>query len=427
MDRFKPQVRQKGIGLVGSIAVIALLMALSLAWASVSHFNECKIVEAEADGLSSCLSFLPDTGFNRIEVAPDFKSSIKLADLPTSIRRITDNDYFELEDGRAIHAYSRRQAWNADESLIDVGGMILLADRLDFLVDDLPVSSERVWSNTNPDIIYGFRFVDNVLNQFLSFNVRSFESKELIKLEESEACSIGRGEGSQSNDDQFIVFVCGDEDGTSELISFNIKEQRILGRLELKEYVDWASVSQSGEFVIVESSVEKDAPRRLMRLAIDLTGAELLSDERHHGDLGVDQNGDDVFVMLGDRYISYVRLKDGRKVQLPVSGYIRKAGHGHVSCRNISRPGWCYVSTYNNLIGAVKIAESNNLLGFGVPKPGVSRGQAVFEHWGYHESGSDNYAATPRASASPSGRRIIFSSNWRGSDQTNAFVLSLPQ
>jgi len=128
--------------------------------------------------------------------------------------------------------------------------------------------------------------------------------------------------------------------------------------------------------------------------------------------------------MIDDRFISYIRLKDGRKIRLPVSGYARKVGHGHVSCRNIKRPGWCYISTYNNLIGAVRIATSDNLVGLSVPAVDFDRGVAVYEHWGYHESSSRNYQSTPKASVSPSGQQVIFSTDWRGTDQINAYVLS---
>jgi len=142
-------------------------------------------------------------------------------------------------------------------------------------------TSEHVWSNIDSDIIYGFRFVDKILNQFVSFNVRSFETTDLIKIADAKACSIGRGEGSQSNDDQFILFVCGEEEGVAELISFNIAQNEIIGRLVIKEFVNWASVSQSGQYVVVESSFAKDSPRRLSRYSIDLQDTDLLSEERH--------------------------------------------------------------------------------------------------------------------------------------------------
>jgi len=150
-----------------------------------------------------------------------------------------------------------------------------------------------------------------------------------------------------------------------------------------------------------------------------------MSEVRYHGDLGIDVNGDDVFVMIGEYQVSYIRLYDGLKVNLPVSDADNPIGQGHVSCRNIFRPGWCYISTYlGTRVAAIRIAwdgSGDEYIDYdGQP---ARLGVSEFEPWGFHRSTSTSYAALAKASASPSGTRVIFSSDWYGRGNISAYTL----
>ena len=135
--------------------------------------------------------------------------------------------------------------------------------------------------------------------------------------------------------------------------------------------------------------------------------------------------GEDVFAMIGPHYISYVRLSDAKLFRSPISGYLKPVDHGHISCRNILRPGWCYFSSYSNIVGAVRIAKSKSLVGLGVPSVKATRSAAVFELWGSHESSSSDYASQPKLSVSPSGAQVIFTSDWHGNEDINDYVISV--
>ena len=417
------------------IVGFSLFFGACLAWSSVSHFGECDtLIETAQDAkptakgellLADCHASIPVIDSQPTTEPPLFRQSGSNDDARTTLRRVSDNQFFNTSNGQATHSYSRRQAWNSNETRLDIANKIVAADTLEIVVDELPLSSERVWSNTNPDWIYGLRFEQNVLNQFVRFDIAANAVDVLFTFDKQENCSIGRGEGTISNDESRVLVMCGSQENGSMLYSLDVSNERILANKIFEEYVNWAGFSQSATYIVVESKATDSEPKKLYRYSPLLSEKTLLSSYRHHGDFGVDNNGDDVFVMIGDRFISYVRLHDAKQVRSPVTGYLNKAGHGHVSCRNINRPGWCYVSTYKNVIGAVRIEESSNLLGLSVPDFKSARAVAAFEFWGTHESSSGSYASQPKVSASPSGKQVIFTSDWHGNQEINDYIISV--
>jgi len=133
-------------------------------------------------------------------------------------------------------------------------------------------------------------------------------------------------------------------------------------------------------------------------------------------------------VMISWDYITYIRLKDGVRVNLDVSNPSSPiAGHGHISCRNIHRPGWCFFSSYDeSRVGAVKLGIDSSA-GTYTDNRGlqVFTGLGVVEHWGFHRSSSGAYDSTPKASASPTGTKVIVTSDWYGRGEINDYTLSV--
>ncbi len=357
---------------------------------------------------------------------PDYKS-VRHLDWGTALTRVTSN-----QQGRpsALHRYSRRQAWNADESLLDIGDKVIDAKTYEVVSANLDISTARNWSFTKPSIMYGIRYVAGIANSLTSYDVLQNQHTELARFESYSACSLGNGEGSLSIDERYLVVNCNKAgSGSTFLLSFDIVNKQVLATHEITQEFNWASFSQSGQYIVVElKNVGSDNHDELIRFSPTFTDSTVISTQTNHGDLGKDVNGDDVFVMIDWDYISYVRLEDGTRVNLSVSSpYGPIAGHGHVSCRNVRRPGWCYVSSYaQGILGAVKIAQQEQLAP-SYDNEGVLAftGKAEMELWGYHRSTSATYKAQPKVSASPTGTQIIFSSDWHGSAAADDYVLSI--
>ena len=154
--------------------------------------------------------------------------------------------------------------------------------------------------------------------------------------------------------------------------------------------------------------------------------------------MGFDDNGDDVYVMIAWDYIYYVRVKDGVQVNL---GMTNRAGNGHVSCKAIRRPGWCYFSSrdQNQRLYAAKIGVPANATPITDDRGNrVLPGLAVVEVWGFHKATYHNYATNAKVSVSPSGTKLVYSSDWwqnlnqhaphpGGGGEAHEYVLELVQ
>ena len=135
-----------------------------------------------------------------------------------------------------------------------------------------------------------------------------------------------------------------------------------------------------------------------------------------HGDLGMDEHGNDVFVGVckgrGEPWSSDLA---GRTVALSIpDGTIWALGEGsasHTSCRNSKRPGYCYGSGFD--AGSTINAKSID-------------GERV-EFYAEPQNHREEYWDETQAVVSPDGEKILFVSRWNNSfpDGNRMFVLDL--
>jgi len=347
-----------------------------------------------------------------------------------TLTRVSDNSVFNLSNGKARHQYSKIQAWNINETLLDVGGKLIDAETYEIVRNYVPLSSARNWSNINPNLMYGIYYAPKA-NKFGVYNVETDVLTEIRSFGEYEECSLGEFEGNITEDDSKVVLYC-ENSSVKKLIAFDIKNNQILGEIEPKWSFNWAGYSQSGSYIIVENNPTGSTTPddELIRYNADFSGEIKLTDKRAHGDFGYDDNGDDVFVMISWDYVFYVRLRDGARVNLASTGPEHHAGHGHISCRAVKRRGWCYASSMNeSRVGAFKlgIPDSAEPIGKTFEDFDLYEGVASFELWGFHRSSSNEYAVQPKASVSPSGTRVIFTSDWYSNGEINDYVLRFEQ
>ncbi|MFL0353692.1 hypothetical protein [Xanthomarina sp. GH4-25] len=325
------------------------------------------------------------------------------------ITRISDVSVFEGDSQRLRHHYSLDSPWNSNETFIKLSGYpaaILDGSTYKFIKwADIPNSA--TWSNTNPDVMYG-----TLKNRLVSYSLKSNNIREIYEFSDFEKISYGLNKGNMSYNDKYIGIV-GVNENELTLLVFDIQNNQIVGTDYLGAVnLAWFSVSPLGNFAITAFSEDGEEENQgLKAYDIDLTNKRHLNNYTTHSDLGIDTEGNEVYVAFGDKttrpnhfYMKMVRLSDG--LVTPLFKYTEATGvwGGHISCRNTKRPGWAYVSEgCCETIGkkelfAIKLDSSNTIERFG-------------EH---HATYHDSYEEQAQAVVNRDGTKMIFASSWNG-------------
>jgi len=348
----------------------------------------------------------------------------------TRIFRLTD-----ASKGAAgvVPEYAKRQAWNADESLLllhATDGRALLYDgaAYRFLRELEGVGGEDVfWHPTDPKTLYF-----NPDNALYACRVDGGERRRVCELPEF-AFANTRGEGNLSLDGRYYAVVGQAYDAARgevkfrEIVVLDLEKGRRLASLPLGAIADfdWVSVSPLGNHVVVDYA-DTEAGR--------FHGVEVYDREMRllwqkplgagHSDLGLDARGDEVLVMAvydpesNRNAIRAYRLKDGVETTLL---WYDQSFDCHLSCRATEKRGWCLVSTFD-AEGRLS-DEPGTWLPFEDEVFFLSLdGSGAVERLAHHrsrrfspltpDSDTSVYWAEPHATASRRGDRVIFGSNW---------------
>jgi len=350
------------------------------------------------------------------------------------------------------HPYSKTQAWNADMTMIRLNYRIY--DALTFqevpLTNPnanpiLPLSTdttdtgdlyyingalnEKKWSTIDPNVFYGVYLTWDKKGQIYSGTIDRAAQTITYDLIHSfgaantfEKFSLGKFEGNISFDDNDMVFA-GRKIGVNYLTaivydkaadSFVEKDFDGTNGNALVEWTDspvpqvfdWVSVSALGNYIIMSTS------GNLELYDMDLNYIGQLSDEATHGDMGIAQNGEEVFVSfkftVPQGVFAHRLQKFVDEVNTPgpivVANYHHqllpeKYNGGHISCRNTKRPGWCYLSTVaegNREVAALRINFGDMSLNV------VNR---------FAQTHTSSQTST-FGGVSPDGKRVMFFSDW---------------
>ncbi len=361
--------------------------------------------------------------------------------------RITDSKQLGMQG--VFPEYSKRQAWNADESrflLRNGDGDALLFDAKTRVLDKklLGIGGDDVfWHPSEPQtIIYS---ADHAINRI---STAGGEPTTLLSFPEYAFVST-RGEGNLSADGRRHAVVGQTyndrtgEVGMAEYLLLDLSNQTVLARLKpaIKvENFDWISVSPSGKFVVVDYADDTD--ERWHGLEVYDENFQLVWRKplgAGHSDLAVDTDGSDVLVMDGydaetnQTWIRKYRLADGTMTHLL---WIAPLFDQHISCRNLLRPGWCYISTFDYLERLTDSRESwlpyeDEIFALRLDGSGTTErlGHHYSRRYGPGASDSDlsQYFAEPHATVNRDGTQILFGSNWRqdikSADSIDAYVL----
>ncbi|MCX7547244.1 T9SS C-terminal target domain-containing protein [Xanthomarina sp. F1114] len=324
------------------------------------------------------------------------------------VTRVSDVEVIGGDTQQLRHHYSKDSPWNSDETLIKLAGFpaaILDGNTYKF-IKWAKIPSSATWSNTNPNLMYGTKG-----NRLVSFNIIINVSQTIHTFRDFQTISYGYNEGNMSYDDRYIGLI-GENFNNVTLIVFDILNSTIVGTkfLGSKEGLDWFSVSPLGNYAIVSWQPDGNADNQGLKVYdLDFTNKRHLTDYTTHADLGIDVDGNEVYVAFGDEetrannyYVKMIRLSDG--LITPLFEYTEAYGvwGGHISCRNTNRPGWAYISEGccktigEKEILAIKLDSSNTIERFGV------------HHATYHDSYEQGAQAVPNRD----GTKIMFASSW---------------
>ena len=405
------------------------------------------------------------THAERVEVRPvkkpPFMRRYRDPAFGATIVRITDakvGDVFKPP-------YSTVQAWNADESRMILyrsgtnPGHVLLDGRTYEPIKDLdvfPADIEEVfWSHTDPNVFFYVSKYSQDLGQFQRYDVRD-DSKTLIR-DFGDVCGekglpvAGGDAHMQSLDDDLFGFRCRNDAGEWKAFTYRISEDElhVIDIGEGTDFDDWRapSVAPSGERAMLEGR----------SLTADLSEVEASFDmakDHEHSNLGTTHDGRDALFQtvfdpspggcaegdmwngVGHLTVHVLETGECRPVVNQSDGYPYTTSGTHVSAQAWKRPGWVVMSSigspdqfdfFTNGRKAPALLSEIYLVNTDPENETVCR---VAQHRSFAKhaktGGYTAYFGEPHATASPSGTRILFGSDWYDSGSVDAYVVELP-
>ncbi len=309
------------------------------------------------------------------------------------------------------HAYSRISAWNSDGSKILLGFGYpgrMLDGRTYRDLGSFRQVSQAVWSNVDPNKLYGA-----IGNAFYRQNATTGALTALRSFSNYESITIGDYEGGISDDDRYVALIGTTSGGSRHLITYSIAANSLVADIAVSG-INNAQISRKGTYVVVTNNPTGTARGQgVERYTRDLSSRINLSPYGRHGDNALDAAGNEIFVSNNAPNVVAYNLATGGGRRL-LSG-TTAFEYGHVSGRNIKRPGWIYLSVFDNSATAGRPGHDQVVAV-------KTDGSGVVEVFAFsHHTNTSNYAMQPQAVPSPDGTRVLFATEW-GSSSALAFV-----
>lgn len=349
-----------------------------------------------------------------------------------TVTRIGDATAFGVSDHKIRHNYAKDQTWNSDGTLIKLSGYpaAILDGNTYELLSWAGIPSYGRWAHTDPHKVYGS---SSSTPTFRVYDVMTDETTVLHTFAGFDEIDFGYGEGNQSNDDRYVGLIGSNSSGQT-LIVYDIEQDVVVGTKALGNTsdLDWFSVSQLGGFAVASWTPDGNGSKQgIKTYSLDMTNELHISDISAHGDLGVDAAGNEVIVAYGadatwdtDHSLFMARLDGGGITNL--YPYVNGKGiwGGHISTRNILRPGWAYVSEQcctSNLPASREI--------FALKLDGSGTVQRFAKH---HNDVTPGNGHSTMAVPNHDGTKVLFASNWDDDglmsvDNPPSWIVEVPQ
>jgi hypothetical protein len=381
--------------------LMTLFVSLSGAQNSVGITDGNAIVPLQTMGLPALNSPIVDSAFNN-----------------TLIRRITNY----MDSGAwGAHIYSQLQAFSPDSSHVIVieNGFYIVKNRISLMtVLELSDINAPRWHPSLPNTIVAYDSNGDTTLRVVYIDVTTGSTT----VEFTFPSLYERIRGNQSFDElsrdgQWMAGMASTSDGDQMIFSLDLNNLNLGAELRLSDLYalngnanfepDWVGVSPLGNFLTIQW-VPANPNQRLNGMEIFnlQTGAfiQQLNPSHHHGDFGLDDEGNEVFVssILASpednnlpAIVSYglpLRMNDPQLILT-----VPWETLWHISCQGPK--GRCVVSS-----GATGINFNNEI--FELYLNGSVRRLT------HHRSSNCGYWVQPRASVSKDGKFIVFDSDF---------------
>ncbi len=357
---------------------------------------------------------------------------------PIEITRITEVYNYIDGDGDPqvwypTHGYSKTQIWNADQTLYKISSWKVYDATTYQEEQSLSSLYPSYWSNTDADIIWSFRD-DGIIKKY---TVSTNTTQTVANIAGYEYIKLGPGEGNIDKNDHYVALVGKKTNGDLDVIIFDLQTSQIVhtktfpnawddGADYAPKYIDWVSISQSGDYVVImwnhstatDNGVDQYIENGNLHYGVEVYNTlDMQFQNRiirfgNHGDLGYAVDGSEVLVQFYGEYgggTLYMHKLDGFGSTVLTTN-ADFGVNGHISCRNLNRPGWAYIThslaSETGQVIAVKLDDSG-----------------IVEHFGHHFSSGTSYAQAAMAVASPNGDKICFKSDFGTGPNTNPSVV----
>lgn len=367
---------------------------------------------------------------------PGYLKTIKDPSFGTTIRRISN-----AKNGEIIKPmYSTIQAWNADETYmilyqVGKGHQLLNGTTYQFIrfLDDVnPDDIEQIfWDFKEPNYFY---YVDKRSDDLIKYNVDANDAAKrketLVNLATASGCngniSLGNNVQMMSWDSNIISFRCNNESA----FYYNIKT-KVTTPINVPDIKFEAPMpTPSGKNFYHATNSYNSAGN----IQVTLNEAE----EGEHSCLGKLGNGNDGYFVVAfaaptqsDCYGNVVAHDmasgDCFNVISEAQGYPYSKSGTHISAlaHKNSQPGWIAAS----MIGFEKDGQS--LLDQELVIAKADKNNVKVYRIGHHRADEKefDYFGEPHAVISPTGTRVLFGSDWSGSEDgksVDSYVVELP-
>ena len=348
----------------------------------------------------------------------------------TQIRRITN-----AGTGNSIKPlYSTIQAWNADESLMIVygGGTHQLLNGQDYtfirnLTDINPDDIETIfWSFLNPDIFF---YMDGTTDDLISYNVQTQVKTVLVNIRTISNCVAtdgltgGNDIQMMSWDDDVFAFRCGNTGAYFYRISTGILTQFNMANVAYTAPMPFPS----GNLFFHRGDVY-DINGDFVR-SLNIDGVQ-------HSCLGKLSNGDDAYYNVNfeeginggcqGTLVAHNAITGDCFAVTTYSDYAYPKSGTHISSlgHKNTEDGWVAVSCLGFERDGVQILDQELFIAK------VNEFDADVYRVAHHRSDPDEfgYFAEPHVTISPTGTRLLFGSDWSGTedgDSVDSYVAEL--
>lgn len=372
------------------------------------------------------------------DVIPDVPEPVKgvvFADPTYKTCLVRATDYAqEPPSGFARSDYSRRQAFNADNSLFLVyalDGRWHLYSGTDFshrsLLADPVADAEPQWHPTDPSRLFylpntGIGMTINEVNVQTGASRVVGDLRDRLTARWSTAnAAWTRSEGSPSADARYWAFMVDDESFAAlGFVVWDAIDDQIVSYYDTNERPDHLSMSPSGSYVVVSWD------NRTVAFDRDFSNERTIMNRTEHSDIAIGANGNDTLVSIdygaNDGDIFMYDLATSVRTDLVPTYLNGTATAMHFSGKSYQKPGWVLVSTYANTEDQQEWIHEKI---FALELKANPRVIAL----AHHHSIDRGYWTEPHATVNRDFTRVLFTSTWNKVDEqdVDAYYLGIPE